>query len=340
MKKIITVMLMLCCIIPFTVSNAHATTTFYMPFTEPTKNENSGYLNVCVRDTTTNKYHNLCIFWGLYGYVSNNTEYVDFHPQVEVKATPSGITLDFYTYSSLAESVAYHIGHCWDDGFYSIQKSGFTNGNYTYTYNFDSGRYVPQGLEVLGNGALISSTIAKNIYLVSWGQNNALIEAIRNEFANTDTILNNMSNRLNQAIINCMNVVSTVNSSIVSMNTNIANKIDSMSNALTSKLDELFKVNDETPINDSNNANSSLQGGVNSYDELENSSLDNFNSSLDNLNTENNLYSDNQFIATSQWVSTQLQNIYDSNIYISYIIDFGLILGIGLTLIGIKTKGG
>lgn len=340
MKKIITVMLMLCCIIPFTVSNAHATTTFYMPFTEPTKNENSGYLNVCVRDTTTNKYHNLCIFWGLYGYVSNNTEYVDFHPQVEVKATPSGITLDFYTYSSLAESVAYHIGHCWDDGFYSIQKSGFTNGNYTYTYNFDSGRYVPQGLEVLGNGALISSTIAKNIYLVSWGQNNALIEAIRNEFANTDTILNNMSNRLNQAIINCMNVVSTVNSSIVSMNTNIASKIDSMKEAIVNKLDSTLVVQDKSDINSNQNANSNLNTNVGSYDDLEQGAVNDFNSNLDNLNSTPSIITDNSFLVTSRWVSNQLQNMYDSNIYISYMIDFALIMGIALTLIGIKAKGG
>lgn len=336
MKKIIAVVMCLICTFSFSFTDVKATTTFYMPFTEPTKNENSGYLNVCVRDTTTNKYHNLCIFWGLYGYVSNNTEYVDFHPQVEVKATPSSITLTFYTYSSLAESVGYHIGHCWDDGFYSIQKSGFTNGNYTYTYNFDSGRYVPQGIEVLGNGALISSTIAKNIYLVSWGQNNALIEAIRNEFANTDTILNNMSNRLNQAIINCMNAVSTVGS-------NIVNSVASMSSAVTGKLNDLlnyFMGDDKTDetVDSNNSSNNELNSTVNQYDQIESGMVDDFNANLGNIDTTNNLFGLGDFIATGTFVSTQMTNLYQSHQIVQYMITFGLILGIALTVIGISTK--
>lgn len=336
MKKIFAVVMSLICAFSFSFTDVKATTTFYMPFTEPTKNENSGYLNVCVRDTTTNKYHNLCIFWGLYGYVSNNTEYVDFHPQVEVKVTSSSITLTFYTYSSLAESVGYHIGHCWNDGYYSIQKSGFTNGNYTYTYNFDGGRYVPQGVEVLGNGALVSESIGNNIFLVSWGENNALIEAIKAEFNGTNNILSSMSSTLDNSIIAVKNAVTSIGSNIVS-------SITSMSSAVTSKLDDLLNYfkgdeNTDNTVNDNTSSNNQLNDTVNQYDQIESGMIDDFNTNIGNIDTTNNLFALGDFIATGTFVSTQMTNIYNSNQIVQYMITFGLILGIALTVIGISTK--
>lgn len=156
--------------------------------------------------------------------------------------------------------------------------------------------------------------------------------------------LQDMSDRLDSSILAVKSAVTTIGSNIVnsitSMNNNLSSKIETMQNAIVTKLDDTLVVKDKTDINSNNTANDDLKGNITEYDDLESSAVEDFNTSLDDLNTENKLLGDSDFMNSARWVSTQLQYIYDSNIYISYMIDFSLILGIALTIIGIKAKGG
>lgn len=131
---------------------------------------------------------------------------------------------------------------------------------------------------------------------------------------------------------------SNIVSSITSMCSTLSSKIVSAQNAIVTKLDDTLVVKDKTDIDNTNKSNSDLESGFSDYNDLENGMVDDFNSSMDNIDTDMKLYSDNDFIASAQFVSTNLQNIYDSNIYIAYVVDFALIMGIALTLIGIKVR--
>lgn len=193
---------------------------------------------------------------------------------------------------------------------------------------------------VLNNvvGSLTSILEAWNTYLQNF---NGWLEEHCTHIRNA---MQDMSDTLDSSILAVKNAVTTIGSNIVSsitnMNNNLASKITAMQNAIVTKLDDTLVVKDKSDINSNNTANDELGSNIGEYDDLENNAVDDFNTSLDDLNTENKLLSDSDFMVTAQWVSTQLQNIYDSNIYLSYMIDFSLILGIALTIIGIKAKGG
>lgn len=120
--------------------------------------------------------------------------------------------------------------------------------------------------------------------------------------------------------------LNSVNNSIKEMDTNINNKLDSIFNS------------DSPTSNNANSANSDLSSTITDYDNIESSLVDDMNTNLDSLDTNLYLLQNNEFITTAQFISNNLDRIYNSNNFIRYLVDFGLILGLILTLIGISIK--
>lgn len=131
--------------------------------------------------------------------------------------------------------------------------------------------------------------------------------------------------------------------------TNISNeKLDEIiaSNSITNdylssieitnqKIVELLEgsVSTETTNNNANIANDNLSNSVTEFDNIEKSQVDNMTENLNNLPTlDFNAYND--FAPTVQFVSSTMQQIYDSNQYLRLLINACLLIGIALLLIG------
>lgn len=136
-------------------------------------------------------------------------------------------------------------------------------------------------------------------------------------------------------------VVSTINSNFTSLNSWIQNQTTS----ITSKLNDLlvyFKGNEQSNSSvDKNNQSSNNAGNTfDEYNDLESGYMNDMTSNLGSIDTSNNLFGLTDFMATGTFVSTQLENIYNSNPIVQNVIMYGLILGLAFTVIGISTKWG
>lgn len=140
---------------------------------------------------------------------------------------------------------------------------------------------------------------------------------------------------LNDTWVNVMSGINTMLDSIRSTIRNITNPI--LESILTVLEDGLGVSSDvDTSTNDSKNEE--LNSAVNNYDSIEQGLVEDFNTNISNLNTDLNIFGVTDFVKTSTFVSTQLQTIYNSNEYIQYVVMFSLVLGIAMTIIGIKTR--
>lgn len=117
----------------------------------------------------------------------------------------------------------------------------------------------------------------------------------------------------------------------------LADKIEEIDDNINNKLDDLFTSDGVTSSN-ANNSNIDLEDKVSQYDDIEGNLVSDMNTNIDSIDTNLDILQQNDFIKSAQFISTNLDRIYNSNVFISYLIDFGLILGLVLTIIGISVK--
>lgn len=147
------------------------------------------------------------------------------------------------------------------------------------------------------------------------------------------TLVNNQFNNLNGLVSSFYQMVESdlnvINSSIINAQ-----------NSIVSKLDETLVIKDKTDISNNDDVTSDLSTSINDYDTVEKDLVTDFNESLDSIDVDSasSIYNQNDFIKSAQFISTNMQNIYDSNDYISGFIDLTLLLGLIFTVIGIGVR--
>ncbi len=196
--------------------------------------------------------------------------------------------------------------------------------------------------------------IDKNIAsILTWMS--PILDAINSGTSSIVSAINSMSGSVVSAINSMSNAIqsdlNTINSSINSMNTNLGTKIDSMKttlntaivtmmNTLNNSLNDLLGENQDTTnatnVNDSTTSNFENVSGQ--YDDIERSVLEDFENNLANVDTDTDLLNVADFKSTSNFIATNLTNIYNSHDYIGNMIIFTLVIGFSLTLIGIKVR--
>lgn len=147
------------------------------------------------------------------------------------------------------------------------------------------------------------------------------------------TLVNNQFNNLNGLVSSFYQMVESdlnvINSSIINAQ-----------NSIVSKLDDTLVIKDKTDISNNDDVTSDLSTSINDYDTVEKNLVTDFNESLDSIDVDSasSIYNQNDFIKSAQFISTNMQNIYDSNDYISGFIDLSLLLGLIFTVIGIGVR--
>ena len=185
--------------------------------------------------------------------------------------------------------------------------------------------------------------IDKNIAsILTWMQ--PILNAINSGTSSIVSSINSMSNAI-QSDLN------SINSSIDSMNTNLGTKIDSMKttlnsaivtmmNTLNNSLKDLLGENEDTTnaTNENDSTTSNFESVSGQYDDIEHSAVEDFENNLANVDTDTDLLNVADFKSTSNFIATNLTNIYNSHDYIGNMIIFSLVIGFSLTLIGIKVR--
>ena len=202
------------------------------------------------------------------------------------------------------------------------------------------------------------TNIDKNISSILISLNNgisSIVGAINNASSSIVGAINSMSGSLVSAINSMSNAIqndlNTINTSINSMNTNIGTKIDTMKETLNSSIvlmkntlnDTLYTLLGENSSSQSavtvNDAvNSDFYNASSSYEHIENSAVEDFKNNLANVDTNTDLLNVADFKSTSNFIATNLTNIFNSHDYIGNMIIFSLVIGFSLTLIGIKVR--
>ena len=154
------------------------------------------------------------------------------------------------------------------------------------------------------------------------------------------------------------NIVSAINSassSIVSsindMKTFLGNKLDSgfasvnvtlvnLRETLVNTLNDLMGENQDTTnaTNKNDSTTNDFENISGQYDDIEHSAVEDFENNLANVDTDTDLLNVADFKSTSNFIATNLTNIYNSHDYIGNMIIFSLVIGFSLTLIGIKVR--
>lgn len=116
---------------------------------------------------------------------------------------------------------------------------------------------------------------------------------------------------------------------------NITNDYLSSIEISNQKIVELLQgsVSSETVNNNANIANDNLSNSVTEFDNIEKEHVNNFTENIANLPSFD-FGSISDFNTTANFVSTQMQNIYNSSDYIKFIFTAVLTFGIALVLIG------
>lgn len=112
----------------------------------------------------------------------------------------------------------------------------------------------------------------------------------------------------------------------------LASPRTSILESISSKLSDLINSSSSV-IENATNTNNQLSNTVNQYDSIEQQQVHNFTENIANLPSFD-FGSISDFSTTANFVSTQMQNIYNSSDYIKFIYTAVLTFGIALVLIG------
>ncbi len=182
-----------------------------------------------------------------------------------------------------------------------------------------------------------------------------ILNAINSGTTSIVSAINSMSGSVVSAINSMSNAIqsdlNTINSSINSMNTNLGTKIDSMKTTLNNaivtmmitlnnSLNDLLGENEDTTkaTNENDSTTSNFESVSGQYDDIEHSAVEDFENNLANVDTDTDLLNVADFKSTSNFIATNLTNIYNSHNYLGNMIIFSLVIGFSLTLIGIKVR--
>lgn len=198
-----------------------------------------------------------------------------------------------------------------------------------------------------------------NIYNIIDLEMDNVISAIGSHDYNTQVAINNCGN----AILSGMNTMNTdIQEQMIAQTTNVTNAISNqttqikngiveqtnslntsiktMENSIVKKLDDTLVVKDKSDISSNDDKTTELDGAIADYDSVEKNLVTDFNESLDSIDTDSasSIYNQNDFIKTAQFISTNMQNVYESNDFVGGMIDVGLLLGLIFTVIGIGVR--
>lgn len=222
---------------------------------------------------------------------------------------------------------------------------------------------VPKDISVdLGNLSGIMENIGLNVneigvnviairdYCIS------LIEAINLNFGilheKIDGLKSSMISKLDEVKTSINTIGSDIVASVNGFSSSVTGHFNSLNTwiqnqtaSITSKLNDLlvyFKGNEQSnsSVDNNNQSSNNANDTFSDYNDIESGYMDSMNESLGSIDTNNNLFGMGDFVKTGSFVSTQLENIYNSNVIIQNVIMYGLILGLSLTVIGISTKRG
>lgn len=206
-------------------------------------------------------------------------------------------------------------------------SSRMTFVNYTYTNNTNS----RQSFAVRCYSANVNSYWKLNIFsstdLLSLEEKTLLSSnSLGNISSNYESQLNQIIGTQTDILDNIENMLiyySSIESSVSDIALNTDRIVESLQGTVSS----------ESSSNNANSKNETLSSTVTEFDNIEKNQVQNMQQSLDNLPTlDFNAFSD--FAPTVQFVSSTMQQIYDSNQYLQLLINACLLIGIALLLIG------
>lgn len=321
LKYLISMGLVIGIVTPFTIKNINAASMYQAPINEPQTDTNSGYIAILLKHSSGVK--SIQVYQWVSSDIAsiditlNNTNFT-FHLNGGYGVTRMSI-LQWFDTSGVTV--------------YNLNTASNTSSG--VSKNFPYSGYTIVGYLVNGNVEHIYDYLStKETFGINWNEgdkSSSQIANILNNIIKSNEYLLDISGDTNEI----MNYLKTISDDIKTNNSLLGGIIEKLNELINAVLQN--DKNDEVK-EEIENSNNDLENVSNEYNEIESNLIDSFKENIQNINLQNNLFNGNDFIKTSNFIATQMTNIYDSNDTIKNLITYSLIIGLALTVIGIGLR--
>lgn len=353
----VTFLLSFSLITPFYFNEVKAANNISLPYTQPSTSDNQGYVNVLFQDKNDSSLFVMTFVWN----ITNETN--DGNSGMQLSFTDSKVTFTsqltngssgyslIYNYSSAGSSIGVK------------QYQYFTGSCTSYSYS-TSHKIV--GFQAYGNVKKITDELTTHkAFAISYGNDSYYKDLMDNISGNVSNIYSQLktantwlstledsitvNNQHTVTIKNTLDDIKTIlDTKLTDIKTILSDKLDYVADRIKitntnlvniyNKITELLTTDKDlsSDIDNGNNINSDLNENINNYNDLESNFHDSMNDSLNNIDTDLDLFGNNDFIKTATFISTNINRIVTSNAYYNAFVITGLVLGIALVMIGKK----